>query len=42
MCYDDINECVMTIEMDKPLDNYEQIFGNSWAIWTMVAPVFLV
>ena len=29
MCYNNIHECVLTIELNKPLETHEQIFGNS-------------
>ena len=40
MCPDNINECVLAIETNKPLETHEQIFGNSWAICSMVSPRF--
>ena len=40
MCYDDRQECVPTIEMNKLLENHEHIVGNSWAIFSMVPPRF--
>ena len=40
MCYDNQNECVLTIEMNGPLEIHEQIVGNEWSICSMVAPSF--
>ena len=40
MFYYDINECVLTIEINKPLDTHYQMVGHSWSICSMVAPIF--
>ena len=40
MCSNYRNECDVEIEMNKPFDNHKQIVENSWAILSMVAPIF--
>ena len=42
MCSGNKHECVLTIEINKPLETYEHIVGNSWAIFPMVSPNFYV
>ena len=40
MCSDHRYECALKIETNAPLETPEHIFGNSWAILSMVAPIF--
>ena len=40
MCPENRNECVLIIEINKPLDTREQKVGNSLSIFSMVAPIF--
>ena len=40
MCSGNRHEYLLTIEMNKPFETHEHIFGNSWDILSMVAPMF--
>ena len=42
MWYDNINIYIMTIELNKILDNHDQMVGKSWAICSIDATNFYV